>query len=153
MPKVYKEVYEIVKYLPEEEFNKIPKEIIKYMHDNMDRDYDYQINFDDFENQEMQYETQLILAIFYSDYWATPEQKEKIIAKEKWDEQVYQEKMRERYNPDDIFKNKKETSKTDTQEQQEENIVNSQEEKSMVKYKENIFQRIIAFIKNIFSKR
>ena len=28
MPKAYKEVYEIVKHLSEEDFNKIPKEVI-----------------------------------------------------------------------------------------------------------------------------
>ena len=41
MPKAYKEVYEIVKHLSEEDFNKIPKEIIKTLHSNMDKDYEF----------------------------------------------------------------------------------------------------------------
>ena len=93
MPKAYKEVYEIVKHLSEEDFNKIPKEVIKTLHSNMDKDYEFYINFEDLQNQETLNETKLLLAIIFRDYLATEKQKEKIMAKERYDEQVYQEEM------------------------------------------------------------
>lgn len=141
MPKVYKEVFEIVKYLPEEVFHKIPKQVIKEIHDNMDKDYEYDVNVDHFQNQEMLYETQLILAIFFRDYWATEEQRMKIIAKEKYDEQVYQEELRRQYNPEDLFKDNKKMK-----------MHKIQEEIPMEKYQENIFQKAVKFIKAFLSK-
>ncbi len=145
MPKVYKEVYEIVKHVPEEDFNKIPKEILEKIHAEMDKEYEYYIDFDNFQNQEMLYETQLILAMFFRDYWATEEQKRKIKAKERYDEQVNQENLREQYNPNDLFHNKRN--------HHEIKIENVNTETAMVEYKENIFQKIQKFIKNIFNKK
>lgn len=40
------------------------------------------------------------------DYWATPYQKERIIAKEKYERKQLEEEKRKLYNPDDLFKNK-----------------------------------------------
>ena len=52
MPKVYREVFEIIKHLSEEDFNKIPKEVIETLHVNMDKEYEVNINFEDFQNQK-----------------------------------------------------------------------------------------------------
>ena len=78
MPKAYKEVYEIVKHLSEEDFNKIPKEIIKTLHSNMDKDYEFYINFEDLQNQETLNETKLLLAIIFRDYLATENKKKRL---------------------------------------------------------------------------
>jgi len=56
-------------------------------------------------------------------------------------EKKYQEELRERYNPDNIFKNKK-----------EENII-KEETHALVEYKEKtIIQRIFDKIKNMFKR-
>ena len=85
-PKAYKEVIEILKYVPQNEVEKIPKYILKKMNEEMDKQYEYKItHYEDFENQEMLKETETILAVFYRDYWATNEQRERIIKKENYD--------------------------------------------------------------------
>lgn len=142
MPKVYKEVFEIIKHLSEEDFNKIPKEVIETLHVNMDKEYEVNINFEDFQNQKTMYETKVLLAILFRDYLATEKQKEKIMAKERYDEQVYQEEMREKYNPENFFK--KQQSSLDKN--------NIQKEMKLIEYKPSIFQRMLSFIKGIFHK-
>ncbi len=142
MPKVYKEVFEIIKHLSENDFNKIPKEVIETLHVNMDKEYEVNINFEDFQNQKTMYETKVLLAILFRDYLATEKQKEKIMAKERYDEQVYQEEMREKYNPENFFK--KQQSSLDKN--------NIQKEMKLIEYKPNIFQRILSCIKGIFHK-
>lgn len=142
MPKVYREVFEIIKHLSEKDFNKIPKEVIETLHVNMDKEYEVNINFEDFQNQKTMYETKVLLAILFRDYLATEKQKEKILAKERYDEQVYQEEMREKYNPENFFK--KQQSNLDKN--------NIQKEINVIEYKQNIFQKILSFFKRVFHK-
>lgn len=142
MPKVYREVFEIIKHLSEKDFNKIPKEVIETLHVNMDKEYEVNINFEDFQNQKTMYETKVLLAILFRDYLATEKQKEKIMAKERYDEQVYQEEMRKKYNPENFFK--KQQSNLDKN--------NIQKEMNLIEYKPNIFQKIWSYIKGIFHK-
>jgi len=137
----YREVIEILKYVPEEDLDKIPQEKLDYYILNMDASYDYEIDEEkEFEEQEMSDITKAILANIFRDYWATPYQKERIEAKEKYDMDKMEEEKREKYNPDDIFKNKQ------TEERQKE-ITNL----PMEIKKENFFKRLISFIKNIIS--
>ena len=42
--KAYKEVLEIIKYFPKEEYNKIPNEKILFYQENMDKEYKFIIN-------------------------------------------------------------------------------------------------------------
>lgn len=142
MPKVYREVFEIIKHLSEKDFNKIPKEVIETLHVNMDKEYEVNINFEDFQNQKTMYETKVLLAILFRDYLATEKQKEKIMAKERYDEQVYQEEMRKKYNPENFFK--KQQSNLDKN--------NIQKEINVIEYKQNIFQKILSFFKRVFHK-
>lgn len=81
--KAYRELYEILKHIPEEEKMKIPKGFLKYIEENMAKGYIYKVNIKEFENQEMLEETRALLAILYRDYWATEEKRKEILTKEK----------------------------------------------------------------------
>ena len=82
--KSYKELYEIIKCLPIKEKNKIPKKFMNEIESKMDTNYEYKVeHINDFENQEMLYETRCLLALVYRDYLATEEEKQKILHKEK----------------------------------------------------------------------
>ncbi len=84
--KAYKEVIEILKYVPQESVNKIPRTMIDTFKAKMDKNYIFQVNINkSFEEQDLLDETKAILANIYRDYWATPYQKERIQAKEKYD--------------------------------------------------------------------
>ena len=76
----YTEVYEILSYLDEEEFNKIPPEVIETIRVNKNDEYEYEVNEDlDLQNQPMLPETKAILFNLFRDYLSTTQQKEKIL--------------------------------------------------------------------------
>ena len=140
----YKEVIEVLKYTKREDVNKIPKSRILLWRINMNKDYDFKIDTTKIlEEQNLSKEAKAIIANIFKKYWATDYQKERIEAKEKYDiEQMEKEKYK-KYNPDDIFKNRKQNI-------QQEEVAS--ETVSMVEYKEPLFKRILNKIKNIFNK-
>ena len=106
--KAYKEVIELLKFFPKESGRKIQKEKLKLYLRNMDRTYDYQVDITkSFDEQKMSEKTKAIFANIFRDYWATDYQRERILAKENYDKQKREEERRNKYNPDDIFKNRK----------------------------------------------
>ena len=138
MPKAYVEVLEILRYIPVEDDNKIPTEIIENMQLNADKEYKYIVTHpDNFQEQEMLKETETILAVLYRDYWATEEQRKRILEKEKYDLKVLEEEKRKIYNPDDIFKKNKNTNV-----EIPENNTNT----ALIEYKESFFIKLKEFI-------
>ena len=138
--KAYKEVMEILKFVPQDSVNKIPKTMLEVFKAKMDKDWKFTVNLDkSFEEQDLLDETKAIFANIFRDCWATPYQKERIMAKEKYDRQKIEKEKLEKYNPNDLFK------KTKTNEEKAE-ISNLPIE---VK-KENFYEKIINFFKKIF---
>ncbi len=143
-PKAYTEVLEILKYMPKEEVNKIPKEMIEMFENKRDKLYIFNVKeIDDFADLNILDETEAIFINIFRDYWATPEQKKKIIEKQNYDKSIIEKEKTEKYNPDNIFK-QSEILKTDI------DIVENKEETSLVEVKENFFIKFINFIKKIF---
>ena len=141
-PKAYKQVIEILKYAPQEIVDKIPKKMIKTFKTNMDDKYDFKIDISkSFEEQDVLEETKAILANIFRDYWATPEQKERILEKEKNDIEIEENLKREKYNPDDLFKKKQKVI------QQNEEI---QSNFPVEIKKEKFYKKIINFMKKRF---
>ena len=139
--KAYKEVIEILKYVPQESVNKIPKTTLETFEKKMDKDYVFNIDINkSFEEQNLLEETKDIFAVIFRDYWATPYQRERIKAKEKYDRQKIEEEKANKYNPDDIFKNK-----------EKDNLVVNNNLPVKIK-KENFFKKLISFIKKIIRK-
>lgn len=137
--KAFKEVYEILKYVSDEDLKKIPSEILIMIKENMQLDYNYKMNdICDFQNQEISEIAKAILSIIYRDYWATKEEKNNIRIQEFNERNIIEQEKRKEYNPDDIFKKNK--AKTN----------NTTENIQLVKYKENIFIKIINFFKKYF---
>lgn len=140
------EVLEILKYIPREDYDKIPLKKIEVL--KMDRNIRHIFQYDvnkTFEEQGVSEKARLILAVFFRDYWATERQQEMILAKENTDRNKLEEEKREKYNPDDLFKNSK-----ITKEIEEEPII---ENTQMVEYKqENVFQKVFSKIKEFLYK-
>ena len=132
----YTEVIEILKYVPDEDAQKIPKEKLDFYRANMDTEYNYKLDMEkDFEKQKISDITKAILANIFRDYWSTPYQKERIEAKEKYDLEKIEEEKREKYNTDNIFKKK-----------QEKIVVENTNLPVEVK-EESFFKRLVNFIK------
>ena len=142
-PRAYKEVVEILKYVPTGSVKKIPQTMIDTFNSKMDKTYNFSIDINkSFEKQELLEETKAILANIFRDYWATPYQKERILAKERYDREKIEEEKRVKYNSD-IFKTKKTINKM------EKDNTNCNNLPIEVK-KESFFEKIIKFIEKIF---
>lgn len=153
--KAYKEIIEILKYVPEESVNKIPKEIRNMFEAEQAKDYNFQIDTEkSFEEQELLEETKAILANIFRDYWATDYQKQRIIEKENQDREEWERQKREKYNPNDIFKNRNTTTNDNDISQNIQEQLNEEYNKNlpMEVQKQNIFQRLLSFIKKLIHK-
>lgn len=140
----YSEVLEILRYIPQEDYDKIPKEKIEFYNKNANKNYIFNYDPDKtLEEQKVSDITKGIIILLFRDYWATDKQKEKIIAKQVYDRKKLEEEKRAMYNPDDIFKN----NISDTEN-------NTSENAAIVEYiEQKWYQKIITKILNIFRKK
>lgn len=105
--KAYKEIIEILKYTKKSDVKKIPKEKIILWKTNMDKDWNFTVDTNkNLEDQNILSETRAIIANIFYDYWATDSQKQRIDEKDKQISKLKEQEKKERYNPDDIFKNR-----------------------------------------------
>lgn len=106
-PNAYKEVYEILKSVPQEDLDKIPKNFIEMIEKGMNKEYTFYLDSSiDFEELKLMLETRILLSYIFLNYWATETQKETIKAKFKKDLDEEENKKRQLYDAD-VFKNKR----------------------------------------------
>ena len=136
----YTEILEILKYIPVEDYNKIPEEKINLFKKNSNKNYTFSYNPRvTLDEQNVSKITKTIIAILFRDYWATPEQKEKIIAKENYDKIKIEKEKAKQYETDYLFKQK---------------VLKTEEIKTNLPVKkQRLFVKIINFIKNIFKRK
>ena len=85
-------------------------------------------------------ETRGLLALMYENYWCPEEEKQDLQKKFYENEQKYQEELRQKYNPDNIFTKKNK------------NIIEIEDNQTqLIEYKETIFRRILNKIKALFN--
>ena len=134
----YTEVYEILEQLDEEEYNKIPSEVITAIGENRNTEYEFELDEElELKEQELLPETKAILFNIFRDYLSTPEQKEKIIKMQAEERQKNEQKKAKQYNSD-LFANKQNVQSIE------------REHTELIKYKENIFKRIFNKIRQFF---
>lgn len=138
----YKEVLIVVSNLVKEDYEKIPKEYIKFLKENCNNEYELIYDTSkSFNEQELLDDTKYILFGLFEKYGATEIQKAKINAyKINYRNQLEKQKI-EKYNSNDIFKNEQGKNI-------EENVIPTE----MIVYKENIFKKLIIMIKRFFHK-
>ena len=151
----YSEVLEILKHIPIEDYNKIPKNKIELFETYANNDYTF--NYDTSKTLEEQNVSDIakgIIILLFRDYWATEIQRNKIIAKQNYDRIKLEEKKKEKYNPNDIFKNKNTSTNDNKINQDVQEQLNEEYNKNlpMEVQKQNIFQRLISFIKKLIHK-
>lgn len=145
--KAYTEVIEIIKYFPKEEYDKIPLEKINYYKENMDKNYNFQIDPNiELEKQNISKEANAILVTLFNDYYATDRQKEVLNNLLKQNQQKLEIRKYEEYNPNNLF------MQSTIKQQNTETLQENQKETSLVEIKESFFTKFINFIKNIFKR-
>lgn len=148
--RAYREVYEMIKELPNEYEEKLPKDLLEMYKAYMDKQYDFKIDLNkSYDEQNFCEEAEYIISNLFRDYWATPNQKAKIEAKDKYDKERKEEEKREKFASNSIFKQKNirvEANKEDL------NFTESEKSLNIVK-KESFWTKITHIFKNLFRKK
>lgn len=147
--KAFTEVDEIIKLMPKELVNKIPNKFREMIAEEKDKSYKPTIQ-EPLEEQKLKDETIIILGLIYRDFLCSPTERKRLQEKDAREIQEMQQKleaeMREKYNPDDIFKKKAEQKEEkNKQMQQEQSLIVTQEEKW--------HKKIFNIIKNLFKRK
>lgn len=135
------EVNCILEYSSQDIIAKIPKNFINFLKEISSKTYKF--NYDNnksLNEQNVKPETRGLIAFIYQDYICDKDQKNEYIIKCKEVEELIEKELREKYNPDNIFKKQNIQHK-------ENFLIN---EMGMVKYKESIFTKIKNWFKRIF---
>ncbi len=141
--KAISEVNKILKKLNKESLNKIPYEILNEIEKNSTVNVDYIDTNIPLEDIYLEEETKEILAVITYNYFCNDIEKEEFDKELKENEIEYQNELKSKYNPDNLFKNKK----LENNLQQDTDTV---KDKSLIVYKENFFKKIFTMIKQFF---
>lgn len=138
---------EVIYYLQgikQEDIDKIPKKFIQYLNENASKEYKCDFDYNKpLKELNLLDETRGIIGMICYNYWCvTEKQKEQYLKRLSQNEQQYQKKLDEKYNPDNIFENKILDF-----------IENTTNPTEITEYKESIFKKFINKIKSIFSKK
>lgn len=106
LKKAFIEVNEILSYLPTEYVKKIPDEIKMLFENAKLKDYQFNLNpYKKIEEQELDYNTKIILVMLYRNYWCNENEKEKI-DKLLFENDLKREiELKQKYNYNNLFKN------------------------------------------------
>ena len=84
---------------------KIPKQVISYIESNKSKDYNWTIdNTASLEKQNLLQTTKEILTVLYRNYICNNDEREELDRALMENEIRYQNELKEKYNPDNIFK-------------------------------------------------
>ena len=136
------EINKILSYLPTEYVKKIPIRLRKFFEDVESKEYIPNIDpYKQLDKQDLKPKTQTLLTIIYRNYWCTEQERaelDKILIK---NDKKYEKELREKYNPDDIFKSKQKILTTI----QDTNL-------PIEIRKDNFIKRLINYIKELFNR-
>ena len=134
------EVYDIINHLEPRLYNKIPKDFIETIKENMDNTYQPKIDYSiSINKQNLLKDTRIILSLIYRNYICSKEKREAL----KYDDIVKLKKEQEEnargFNCEDVFNKKKEES-------------HRTESDELVEYKQDVFTKIANYIKKILKR-
>lgn len=138
------QINEILKYMAPNLKARIPKKFISYFENNKSQEYNWTIDESlPLEKQDLLPTTKEILTVLYKDFICDDMERVKLEKILNSNELKYQEELRKKYNPDNIFE--------DRQKNTEYAEIQTKDTK-IVTYKESFLSKIISRIKLIFHK-
>ena len=139
------EVVYILDYFSEEFKANIPTNFLKFLNEQAIPEYNPNFDFSHgLDRLELRNKTKTLLAMIYRNYICSEKEKieyEKIL---KQNENTYQVELREKYNPDNIYKKKKKEYNT---------LNNERDTVQLVKYKESKLIKFINWFKKLFNRK
>ena len=139
--KAYAEVDEILYLLDKKYLERVPLKIRNFFKKFKLKDYKPNINIEVPLNEQcLQRKTFVFLAILYLNYWCNSEEEKQDLLRQFSDNGKRKEQeLREKYNPENLFKKEK--------------INTKQEQMDIIEYKkDNFIKRILSRILKIFKK-
>ena len=145
----FTEVNEIIKMMPDELVNKIPSKFREMMVEEKDKIYIPNIK-EPLEKCKLKNETIIILGLIYRDFLCPEEERKKSQEKDARELQEVQknieDEVRQKYNPDDLFKKRNENNTEKTHNLGENNSM-------LVVQEQKWYQKIFKIIKGIFKRK
>lgn len=147
MKEIYREAFveisEIFKLMPNTMLVKIPNKFKQIIENEKSTTYTSNIK-EPLEQCILKEETIIILSLIYRDFLCDKEEKARLQYRDAQKIKEAEDELREKYDPDNIFKNRNNNSI-------EENM-NKVEETSIAVIKEKWYEKIFSIIKNLFKK-
>lgn len=142
--RIYSEVYQVLLVLGNDYINKLPNKLLTTIEEKRDITYNPIIKDDiALSEQNVKKETLSVIALMHLNYWCeSEEEKEDIKNTLQRNEANYQDELKNKYDPKNIFENSK-PIEIDA-------IDNEKKQTELIEYKETIFRKIISKIKSIF---
>ena len=144
--KAYAEVDKILSFMEIKYVEKVPKKMREMFKNEKLQGYEPNIDKNiPLEEQQLERKTLAILAMLNLNYWCeNQEEKQELLRAYSDNDKKREEELREKYNPDNIFKNK---NKEQDAEQGTDKIT------SVVEYKEkNFIKKLLDKIKRLFRR-
>lgn len=140
--KAYAEVDRILSFMDNKYVEKIPNKIRELFKNEKEKDYfpDIKPNIP-LDEQNLQRKTFAILAMLNLNYWCEDENEKQELIKIYAENDIKKEELREKYNPDNIFKNRQTMENTE--------ITST----ALIEYKENFLKRIIRKVMSLFKRK
>ena len=147
----FTQVYVILKELEEEDYKKIPQEVVSAIEKNRNKEYEFELDESrELKDQDLLPESRALLFKIYRDYLATPEQKQKIIKMQNEERAKKELKKKQQYNTN-VFTNK--GTETIQKSELENETELQQQLTQIVSYKESFLKRFFNRIRGVFKKQ
>lgn len=142
------EVLDILNHTNKEDVARIPQSFIKFLTNISSKSYKVKFNHEQpISGLNLKKQTRELLGFIYITWWCDKEEREKY-KKLIHESNIKNEEIKEKYNVNDIFKNKKENQEHKII--QNENVMKT----SIAEYKkENIFKRVLNKILSFFDSK
>ena len=142
----YSEIYEILNLMEDEDKERVPQEVRDFFEEQRMKEYKPKIRTDiPLTEQNLKRETVVLLTILVINYWCDSEEEKQSFIDELEKNEKVKKELQEKYNPDNLFKNRKKT-KEDVVMEQVENV-------EMIQYKENLFTKLKKWFEKMFNKK
>lgn len=140
--RAYSEVDAILEKMDKANVEKIPIKLRKMFKEEKDVEYQNKIDiYNKVQKKELEPKTLTLLAMLYLNYWCeNDEEKNSLIKQYAENDRKSEEETREKYNPDNLFKNKEQIAN------------NSTETSLIIVEKEKWYKKIFNFIKKFIKK-
>lgn len=136
------EVLDILKHTNKGDVDKISTQFMRFLVENANKEYIPKLDHTKrIKDMGLNEKTIGILSIINAKFWCTSEQKEIFNDKLKQNQKAYEEELRKKYNPNNLFKDRKIR------------VEAVEDSVAMVEYKESFLVKIRNCLKRILKKR